>query len=363
VPLLSPFQSYTKLEKYIDGAWEEVKYWFGGSLVRRANSASILNITFPDWQKQALVLRYGQKVRFSFGLNGLPTTKAFLGRVTNRSHSEAPEQSWVSFECMDFLEQAQATQVQLTETGYNFDGYDPSVAIKELFDGLAGTPVTTTGVCGTNPKRLIVPADKIYFPDYSSALAVALALNDLCWDDTAYPSYSLPYFLWQDGAGVIHHRKLKPLSSEAARTLTRGDSIAKGDVRSRAAHLINQGSVAGGTDPFGVQVFASFGDNSRAAAYGARGARASVSNLSSSDECKQWAIRKVQTQSLMSETVKIETTKGYSLYPGDVVDAVDLVKRGSVKLRVTQVNLKFAPRAVSCEVALGDSDFLATEYV
>jgi len=48
--------------------------------------------------------------------------------------------------------------------------------------------------------------------------------------------------------------------------------------------------------------------------------------------------------SLMSEAVKIETTKGYFLYPGDVVDAVDLVRKGSVKLRVTQMDLRFSPQ-------------------
>lgn len=309
----------------------------------------------------------GQWARLTIGLSGLLNQPRFFGFCANPAHLFEPSVSSSAFECFDFLAQAaREKNVRLTETGINYDGWDASMAIRDLIEGMAGSPVDAGGCTGTYPKVSVNPEMGLYCPNFSDRLSLIQQLNDSCWDDL-YPDLPLPYRVWQDGNGRVHHRKMQPLSTAYPRATIQYRGELHGlDHRARSSKLATGATVTGATDPdsaTGENFWASYSEASHVASRGLWQRKVSRNDLASSDLCQAWAKRMVALYRTLYVAKEVTVHEPLHLWPGDVVQLLDPINGRAENLRVTQIDINIKPEEFSQKLNLGNFTYMPTEYI
>lgn len=367
-PENAPFVSVKLERRGWTGAWVEVQGFQSARIQSSLNAASSMSVQFQSPRGSRVdEFSVGQWVRLSLGLGGVPNRPKFYGFAANPAHLFQPSVSSSGFECYDFLAQAaREKNVRLTETGINYDGWDASMAIRDLFEGLQGTPVDALGCSGTYPKVVITPEMGVYYPNFVDRLTLAQRLNDSCWDDL-YPDLPLPYRLWQDGEGRVHHRKMQPLSTSYPRaTIQYEGTLHSLDVRVRSSKLATGASVTGAKDPesaSGDTYWSSYSEASQIAVKGLWHRSIARPDLASSDQCQAWAKRMVSLYRTLYIAKEVVAHEPLHIWPGDVIRLQDPVNGRAENLRVTQIDTEVSPGKFEQRLMLGNFTYMPTEYI
>jgi hypothetical protein len=332
------------------------------------NAASSLQIQLQSGKgSKTNLLRIGQPVRLYLGLGGLLNLPRFYGYVANPAFKSDPGIESAGFECFDYLAAGgKENSVQLTPTVVNYDGWDASMAIRDVVEGIYSSPVDAPGCVGTDPKIVITPDSGLYFPNYTDRLTLIQAINEFCFDDQ-YPDLPVPYRFWQDGEGHVHHRKVQPLSTSYPRAIINYDSgIHSTDIRVRSSKLATGAVVTGAKDKDSIterNYQAVYSEASHIASKGFWQRKISKPNLQSDDECQSWAKRVVALYRNLYIAKEVIVREPLYLWPGDVVSLHDVTTGRAENIRVTQLEISFGPGKLEQRLMLGNFTYMPREYI